>query len=150
MTTTSSAAGTTSLFRHSPISLFAAGFISVLVFQMGAWSILHAIGLMPPAPFGYAATAPLQIPQIWSFAFWGGIWGLVYGLVERYFPEGPLYFVAAFLFGAILPVAVLWFVVFPLKGRPIANDWQLIPIIDQVIFHGCFGLGIGVLLKWRA
>src|SRR6266704_1779344 len=99
MTTTSSAAGTTSLFRHSPISLFAAGFISVLVFQMGAW----------------------------SFAFWGGIWGLVYGLVERYFPEGPLYFVAAFLFGAILPVAVLWFVVFPLKGRPIANDWQLIP-----------------------
>jgi hypothetical protein len=22
-------------------------------------------------------------------------------------------------------------------------------MIMQVIFHGCFGLGIGVLLKWR-
>jgi hypothetical protein len=32
-------------FRHHPVSCFAAGFISVLVFQMGAWAIMYALGM---------------------------------------------------------------------------------------------------------
>jgi hypothetical protein len=104
---------------------------------------------VPFQPFGYALTKPLSVPQIWSFAFWGGIWGIVYGAIEQRFPEGPLYYVAAFLFGAIAPVLVLWFIVFPLKGAPVAAGWDVSRMIMQVIFHGCFGLGIGVLLKWR-
>ena len=60
-------------FRYSPLSLFAAGFISVLVFQMGAIAVLHAIGAVPFTPFPYTATRPMGVPQIWSFAFWGGM-----------------------------------------------------------------------------
>jgi hypothetical protein len=150
MSTTTTTAGThSSVFRYSIISCFAAGFISVLVFQMGAWSIMTAFDLMPQ-PFGYAPTKPLGVPQIWSFAFWGGIWGIVYGALEQRFPDGPMYYVAAFLFGAIAPVLVLWFIVFPLKGAPVAAGWDVARMIKQVIFHGCFGLGLGVLLKWRA
>src|SRR5436309_14683203 len=99
-------------FRHHPLSCFAAGFVSVLVFQMAAWAIRYALGMTTTAPFGYAPTQPFGIPQTWSWAFWGVVWGLVFGLVERWFPAGPMYYVAAFLFGAIGPVLVLWFIVF--------------------------------------
>src|SRR6266498_2258501 len=85
-------------FRHHSLSCFAAGFISVLVFQMGAWAIMYALGMTPNAPLGYAPTKPFGVPQIWSFAFWGGVWGLIFGSVERWFPEGPVYYVA------VLPV----------------------------------------------
>jgi hypothetical protein len=136
-------------FRHPPLSCFAAGFISVLLFQMAAWSVLYALGMTPNAPFGYAPTKPFAVPQIWSFAFWGGLWGLVFGYVERWFPQGPMYYVAAFLFGAIAPVLVLWFIVLPLKGIPVAAGWKPMTMLFHVIMHGCFGLGIGVLLTYR-
>ncbi len=99
--------------------------------------------------FGYAPTKPFGVPQIWSFAFWGGVWGLIFGSVERWFPEGPLYYVAAFLFGAIAPVLVLWFVAFPLKGAPVAAGWSPMIMRFHVIMHGCFGLGIGLQLIYR-
>jgi hypothetical protein len=53
-----------SWFRYSPISLFAAGFISVLVFQQGAQAILNAVGFIPNAPFSASRTWPLGAPQI--------------------------------------------------------------------------------------
>jgi hypothetical protein len=141
-----SAAG---LFRYSPIVLFVAGALSVLVFQQGAGAIMNALGLAGP-PFGYAATKPMGVPQIWSLAFWGGVWGIVYGAVEQRFPRGPAYYLAAFLFGAIVPTLVLWFVVFPLRGQPMAAGWNASRMIVQVIQHGAFGLGIALLLKWAA
>jgi len=145
LTLSNAAAG----FRHDPLSCFAAGFISVLVFQMGAWAVLHLLGLLPIAPFAYAPTKPFGVPQIWSWAFWGGVWGLVFGLVERWFPAGPKYYLAAFLFGAIATVLVLWFVVFPLKGLPVAAGWKPLTMLAHVIMHGCFGLGVGLVLTYR-
>ena len=137
------------LFRYSPIVLFLAGAVSVLLFQMGTIALLHALGYAGQ-PFGYAATKPMGVPQTWSFAFWGGVWGIVYGLVEQRFPKGPLYYGAAFLFGAIVPTLVLWFVVFPLKGLPMAAGWNATRMIVHLLAHGMFGLGIALLLKWAS
>lgn len=145
-TTTGTAPG--ALFRHNVISLFAAGFIATLVFHQAAWAILHALGLFPPAPFPYDATWPLKVPLIWSLAFWAGIWGIVYGAVEQRFPAGGMYWVMAFLFGAIVPTAVLLFIVFPMKGMPMAAGWNPTIIADLVVIHGVWGLGMALLLKW--
>jgi ActR/RegA family two-component response regulator len=57
-----------SLFRYSPISLFAAGFISVLVFQQGPVAILHAVGFTPATPFSTSRTWPMDVPQIWALS----------------------------------------------------------------------------------
>jgi hypothetical protein len=137
------------LLRYHPIVLFVAGALAVLVFQMGTVAILHAFGQVPP-PFSYAASKPMGVPQIWSWAFWGGVWGLVYGAVEQRFPKGPLYYLAAFVFGAIVPTLVLWFVVFPLRGAPMAAGWEAKRMIIHLINHGMFGLGIALLLKWAS
>jgi hypothetical protein len=149
MATTAITSTSSKLFRHNILSLFIAGAISVIVFQMGAIAILNALGYANP-PFGYAKTVPLGVPQIWSFAFWGGIWGIVFGAAETRFPEGASYYVAAFLFGAIFPVLVLWFIVLPLKGQPMAAGWDVTRMVVHIIQHGCWGLGTGILLKWRA
>jgi hypothetical protein len=135
------------LFRHSIVVLFVAGFMSVLVFQSGATAILHALGYVASPPFGYAATKPLGVPAVWSAAFWGGLWGLVFGLAEKRFPQGVLYYVCAFLFGAIVPVLVLWFVVMPIKGGVIASGWNVQRMAIQMLVHGCYGLGVGILVR---
>ena len=137
-------------FRHHPASCFAAGFISVMIFQMGCWALLYALGAIPSPPFSYNPTKPLGVPQIWSWAFWGGVWGVVFGVAERWFPKGPMYYLAAFAFGAVAPTLALWFIVFPLKGMPLAAGWKPVPMLIHVLMHGVFGLGVGVLLTYRA
>ena len=134
------------LFRHNVVCLFAAGFISVLVFQSGANAILHGFGLAGQ-PFAYAPTRPFGVPAVWSSAFWGGIWALAFGLAEKCFPAGPMYYVCAFLFGAIAPVLVLWFIVFPIKGVPMAAGWDVQRMLIQMLVHGCYGLGVGILVQ---
>lgn len=135
-------------FRYSPVMLFIAGAVAALLFQQGTIAILNALGYAPP-PFSYTRTRPLNVPMVWSLVFWGGVWGLVYGFVESKFPDGILYWIAAFLFGAIFPVLVLWFVVFPLKGQPVAAGWDTTRMLVQVLHHGMWGLGTGIILKYR-
>jgi hypothetical protein len=140
------ARGASGLFRYHPLVWFVAGAISVMIFQQGVLAILHALGLAG-APFGYAATKPLNVPQTWSWAFWGGVWGIVFGAVEQRFPKGQAYYLAAFLFGAIVPTLVLWFVVLPLRGQPMAAGWNATRMLVHLIAHGAFGLGIALLIK---
>src|SRR3546814_7559639 len=75
------------------------------------------LGLIPVQPFGMAPTRPFGVPEAISLAFWGGIWGLVFSWAEPKFPRGYGYWIAALLFGAILPTLVAWFVVAPKIGR---------------------------------
>jgi hypothetical protein len=144
--TTQSSASDASLFRYSPIALFLAGALSVLLFQQGALAILHAAGFVPSPPFSYGKTQPFGVPQIWSFAFWGGVWGLVYGVAEKHFPDNAGYWIMAILFG-LLPTLVLWFIVFPLRGVPMAAGWEPTRMAVHVVIHCAWSLGTGILLR---
>ena len=59
---------------------FVAGVISVLVFHQGAWALFHLFGLMPP-PYPMGPVPPWSVPLTINFCFWGGLYGLVYGLL---------------------------------------------------------------------
>lgn len=141
-------AGNALSLSHNIFFLFAAGAIAVLVFQMGMATILHLLG-MPTGAFPMGATKPLGVPQTWSLVFWGGVWGIVFGAVEKYFPKESGYWIAAILFGAIFPSLVLWFVVFPLKGIPAAAGGDIVRMTTHVLNHGAWGLGTALLLRWR-
>src|SRR5918992_5968318 len=95
---------------------FIAGFLATLIFHQLALALLWSVGLAPAGPFSLAATPPFGIPAVFSLAFWGGVWGILFGLVEGSFPRGSRYWLMAFLFGAILPSLVALFIVLPLKG----------------------------------
>ncbi|MFB6259170.1 MAG: hypothetical protein ABEJ96_08435, partial [Thiohalorhabdaceae bacterium] len=85
-------------------------------------------------------------PAIWSLAFWGGVWGLIFVGVERWFPRAAGYWAAAIVFGALLPSLVAWFVVFPLKGMPTAGGFEISALGTGLAVNGAWGLGTGLFL----
>ena len=129
------------------VSAFAAGFLGTLIFhQLTLW-VLWRAGLAPFAPFPMAATSPFGVPVLLSLAFWGGIWGILFALVEGKFPERGGYWVAAFLFGALLPSFVALVIVLPLKGRPMGGGWGLPLLTTALLINGAWGVGTGFFLK---
>ena len=134
---------------------FFSGFTAVLLFHQGVLSILHAVGFTPVAPFPMQPTKPFGLPQIWSLAFWGGVWGLVLAGVDRRFPRGAGYWVAACIFGAIFPSLVAWLVVFPMKGLRAGGGWHASGLATGLMINGGWGVGTALLLQglskgWRS
>jgi hypothetical protein len=125
---------------------FAAGALSLLIFHQGAVFILHHAGVVPRVPYPMQATTPFGIPQVWSWAFWCGIWGAVLAALAPMLPSGPRFWVGAFLFGAFVPTLVAWFVVFPLKGIPIGAGWRVGATATSLGLNGVWGLGTAIVL----
>ena len=119
---------------------FLCGAVSVLTFHAGAWEVLHLNGMMP-APFPMAPTAPFGVPVIASLAFWGGVWGMLFGLVVPWMGAVTLLWgvslgIVASLFG--------WAVVPLLKGLPPATGSLQVPLIVNV----SWGIGVALLTLW--
>lgn len=128
------------------IKAFIAGFVSTLVFHQGALAVLYAAGMSPKAPFAMTATAPFHVPAVISLAFWGGLWGIVLWLAIRGAPDLRYWTLAAVL-GALGPSIVALFVVFPLKGMPMAGGWDPKIIVGALILNGAWGLGVALLMR---
>jgi len=133
---------------------FVAAFLATLTFhQIGIW-VLHAVGFIAATPWVITPIPPFGVPRVISLAFWGGVWGVIFVLIERWlarFPGG--YWVGATVFGALVPTLVLMFVVFPLRGQAVGAGFAPNLIVTFVIVHGLWGLGtavfLGVLTGWR-
>jgi hypothetical protein len=122
---------------------FIAGALAVVVFHQSALAVLHALNVTRAAAYSFAPTAPFGIAQLWSLAFWGGVWGIVLAaLLGRL--EGGRLIIAATLFGAIAPTLVAWFVVAPLKGQAIAAGWAPAGMATGLIVNAAWGLGTGI------
>lgn len=101
---------------------FIAGVIGTLLGHQILLTILHGIGLAPFAPWQMQPVQPFGAPQLVSIAFWGGIWGIVLGLVSRLLGEGLRYWLLTALFGAVAPTLVAVAVVLPLKDVQPSGD----------------------------
>jgi hypothetical protein len=133
---------------------FVAAFIATLIFHQIGLGILHLIGMTPAVPYNFASVPPLGVPAVISLAFWGGVWGIIFVLVEPWlarFPGG--YWVGAIVFGAIFPTLVAWFIVTPLKGGSVAAIFSFPRILIGPIVNGLWGLGTALFLRlltsWR-
>lgn len=125
---------------------FAAGFVSTLTFHQGTLFVLHKAGLWPKPPWPMAATKPFNIPAVISLALWGGVWALPAWYLIRGM-GGADYWIYATLFGAIAPSLVALFVVFPLKGLPMAGGWKPQVIGAVLLLNAAWGLGVAVLMR---
>ena len=123
-----------------------AGTLSVLIFHQPAVALLQALALTPRAPYSMEATAPFGVPQVWSAAFWGGLWGIALAAsLAR--PRGAALIAGATVFGAILPTLVTWFVVAPLKGQLVAAGFVPLAMLVSPIVNAAWGLGTGIGLE---
>lgn len=126
---------------------FIAGFVSVLLFHQGMLAVLHAVKITPRSPFPTTPTQPFGIPQIWSSALWGGVWGIVFAAIAPRFRQDTRYWVAALLFGALAPTLVAWFVVAPLKSQPLAGGFQPAAMLTGILVNAAWGVGTALLLR---
>jgi hypothetical protein len=124
---------------------FAAGFLSTLTFHQGTLFVLHKAGLWPKPPWPMTPTEPLKIPAVISLALWGGLWGIALWYVVM--GQHMQYWICATLFGAIFPSLVALFVVFPLKGLPMAGGWSPKVIGAVLLLNGAWGFGVAVLMR---
>jgi hypothetical protein len=122
---------------------FVAGVISVLVFHQGAWALFHLFGLMPP-PYPMGPVPPWSVPLTINFCFWGGLYGLVYGLLLPKLTMPP--WLSGLVLGVIAAL-VLWFVVAPIKGRPLANGWVPRTMLVVLTIHVVWGIGVGLIMQ---
>lgn len=126
---------------------FIAGFLATLIFNQLTLVLLRAVQIAPMAPFSMAPTSPFGVPAVFSLAFWGGIWGILYAFIDKRFPPGAGYWAGAFLFGAIFPTLVAMLIVLPLKGLPVGGGWKPALLITAFLINGAWGIGTGLILK---
>ena len=126
---------------------FIAGFLATLIFHQLALALMWSMDFAPYKPFAMTPTHPFGIPAVISLAFWGGIWGILYALIEGRFPNDGAYWAVAFLFGGILASLVAFVIVLPLKGQPMGGGWHLQVLMRALIINGLWGIGTGLFLK---
>ena len=134
----------------SPVRLFfgfIAGFLATLIFHQLTLYVLWTVKIAPFAPFSMAATKPFGVPVVFSLSFWGGIWGILFALIDRRFPLHFGYWLVSFLFGAIFPSLVALLVVLPLKGKPLGGGWHPALLFTAFLINGAWGVGTGIILK---
>lgn len=122
---------------------FIAAALSVLTFHQGLIALLHALGLVPFTAYPTWAVPPFGVPMIVNLCFWGGLYGLVFGLLL------PRFAWPTWLCGVILGVIaglVGLFIVAPIKGVPVAANWHPVRIALVLIINAFWGLGVGVIL----
>ena len=125
---------------------FVAGFLSHLIFQGAFGSILYAAHVLPALPWSLDPVPPLGVPKTLSLGFWAGLWGVAYALIEGRLTARFGWWLGGLVFG-LAPLAMLWFVVLPLKGLGIGGGFhpEMVPI--AVGFHLVFGVGVAILFR---
>jgi hypothetical protein len=121
---------------------FLSGAVSVLLCHQVIAALFHAIGISPRVPYSMQPTRPLGVAQVWSLAFWGGVWGVLLAAALRRYVDGALV-IAATIFGAILPSLVAWTVVAALKGQPLFAGGAAKGIAVGLLVNAAWGLGTG-------
>lgn len=123
---------------------FVAGFFGTMIFHQAAVGLLWLLKVIPRTPWSMAPTAPLGVPAILSLSFWGGLWGIaLIACLDRFRVRHAAVF--ALVFGALLPSLVAWYVVSPLKGRPMPTSAQAYAI--GLFVNAAWGLGTWAIVR---
>ena len=134
---------------------FLAGFVAVLVFHQGAAWLLHMLTVKAqvgagvfgrvPFPFNMAPVKPLGVPQVLSWAFWGGVWGIALAFLLRATRLPDLLF--GFVFGALVATLVGFTLVASLKGLPQFAGYNKQIWWRVALLNGAWGWGTALLLR---
>ena len=118
MSMSSSAAGSSGGISFKLLLLgFVAGFIAVPLGHQVMAYIYYAF----PWNMGPAANAAYKafgVPALVNLSFWGGVWGILWAIVQSWVPRGWIYWIVAILFGGICATGFSAYGVPAIKGLP--------------------------------
>ena len=122
---------------------FIAAALSVLTFHQGMVALLHGLGMVPFAPYQTSPVPPFGVPRIADLCFWGGLYGIAFGVLLPRF-TWPIWLCG--LITGVIAALVGLFVVAPIKGLPIAAGWDPMAILRSLVINGSWGFGLGLIL----
>lgn len=134
---------------------FIAAALSVLTFHQAMWEVLHVLAvpnLDMPRAYPIDAVPPFGVPRILNLCFWGGLYGIVFGLA---LPRLTLPLWLCGLGLGIIAALVGLLVVPAIKGLPIGAGWVPLRWMRSFLINGFWGIGGGVILplimrrRWR-
>lgn len=129
---------------------WAAGFLATLIFHQGAVWLANKAGLSPFGAFNMAARPPYGVPAVFALAFWGGVWGIVFVLIDPYLPRMGPFWLRALAFGAIYPMIGTWLIFQPMRGQTPFTGFRLDALPRMMTFNAAWGLGTALLYQWIA
>ncbi len=124
---------------------FVAAALAVLTFHQAMWAVFHLAGLMPP-PYPLTPIPPYGVPQIVNLCFWGGLYGMVFGLLLPRF-TGPSWLwgigfgVVAALVGLLVVPAVKGMALHAVVAR-----LSTLTVSRSLAINGAWGLGLGLIV----
>lgn len=124
---------------------FIAAVTAVLTFHQGMSALLNLAGVPTVAPYGMNPVQPFGVPMLINRCIWGGMYGLVFGLVLPWLPRMPMWLLG--LGVGLCSVLIGWFVVAPLKGMPVGGGFIPVRMLTTVVINGVWGIGIGLILS---
>ena len=127
---------------------FAAGFLSHLVIEGALGAGLYAAGLIPSLPWSLAPVGPLGLPQSLSLAFWAGLFGVLYVLLEPWLAARLGQWQGGFFYGLVVPLSCDWFIVLPLKGYGIGGGFHPAAVPIDIALNAALGLGAVAIFWW--
>lgn len=123
---------------------FAAGALSHVVFQGALGVGYYAVGLLPGLPWSLAPLPPFGVPRTVNFAFWAGLWGIAYALLEPRL-TARLGRLGGGLIVGVAAMLVRWFIVLPLQGAPVVEGFVPHLVVVFLGFHLVYGLGLATI-----
>ena len=126
---------------------FLAGALAVPLLHQPAMWVFNRIGWIDRAPYAMEATKPFGIPSLISLSFWGGVWGILLGLVLARIRKPAAWWATAIVFGAVATTLVAGLVVAPLKGMQVGGNPKLALVGLGV--NGAWAFGTA-LIAWLA
>ena len=122
---------------------FLAGFLATLVCHQPVLWLLSLAGLTDRPVFVMTGVPPLGVPSVISLAFWGGVWGVV---MIPVISRTKHYWLAAALFGAILPTLFAALVVGPLKYGQVGGGGVKLLVVGLLI-NAAWGVGTAAFYR---
>jgi hypothetical protein len=125
---------------------FFAGAFSHVIFQNLVIAILYPAKLFPAPPWNWASVPPFGVPQTLNLAFWAGLWGVAYALLEPWL-TGRLGWLAGGLVYGLAPLLGFWLIVLPIKGAGIGGGFDPAAVPVHIALHAAYGVGVAILFR---
>jgi hypothetical protein len=127
---------------------FIGGFLATLIFHQLTFLVLNLVGITNYALYPMTSVPPFGVPRVISLAFWGGVFGLFYPLLQTKFGNGLPFLIVGTVFGAIVPTLCSWTIVNAIKGIAIgpAGGWAMPGLAVGPIVNGMWGLGTALFV----
>lgn len=133
---------------------FIAGAISVIVAHEGAIYVLHAAGYIPTNGWSMTpAIPPWGVPRLVNNVFWGGLWGVLFGLLYERVPGGMAW-LKGLIFGLCIVLVSNWILLPLIKGQffgqpnqVLFGGWNPQRMLIVLAILGTFGLGLGIAYR---